>query len=88
MVTDISQIIEQDVKAAYLAFRSDDFRLMNIFANRIMSNAILSENPRLTLSGFFLKEIARICGEIKARQDLTTFSTSKSHADAYIQSFL
>lgn len=86
MVTDISQIIEQDVKAAYSAFRNDDFRLVNIFANRIMTNAILSEDPRLTLVGFFLKEVARICDGIKARKDLTTFSTAKSLGDAYIES--
>lgn len=86
MLTDISQIIEQDVKAAYSAFKNDDFTDMNIFANRIMSNAILSEDPRLNLVGFFLKEMARIYGPIKARKELSTFSTAKSLGDVYIRS--
>jgi len=83
---DIHEVIEQDVKAAYSAFQNDDFTDMNIFANRIMENAVLSEDPRLTLVGFFLKEMARIYGPIKARKDLSTFSTAKSLGDVYIRS--
>ena len=86
IVMNINQVIEQDVKAAYSAFKDDDFRDMNIFANRIMANAVLSDNPRLTLVGFFLKEMARIYGPIKARKELSTFSTAKSLGDAYIRS--
>jgi len=86
MLTDISEIIEQDVKAAYSAFKNDDFTDMNVFANRIMSNAMLSEDSRLILVGFFLKEIARIYGPIKARKELSTFTTAKSLGDAYIRS--
>jgi len=83
---DIYQVIEQDVKAAYSAFKNDDFTNMNIFANRIMANALLDKDPRLTLVGFFLKEIARIYGPIKARKGLSTFSTAKSLGDTYINS--
>lgn len=83
---DISQVIKQDLKAASSAFDSDDFRLMNIFANRIMSNSILGEDSRSTLVGFFLREIARIYGQIKAREELTIFTTAKSHGYAYIKS--
>ena len=86
MATDILEVIEQDVKAAYSAFKNDDFTDMNIFANRIMSNALLSEDPRFTLVGFFMKEMARIYGSIKARKDLSTFSTAKSLGDVYIKS--
>jgi len=86
MLTDISKIIEQDVKAAYSAFKNDDFTDTNIFANRIMANAILGEDSRLILVGFFLKEMARIYGPIKARKDLSTFSTAKSLGDVYIRS--
>ena len=86
MATSIVQVIEQDVKAVYSAFQNDDFANMNLFSNRIMANAILSEDPRLTLLGFSLKEIARIYGGIKARKDLTTFATAKSLGDVYIRS--
>jgi len=86
MATEISQIIEQDVKAAYSAFRNDDFRLMNIYANRIMTNAIFDEKPQLTLIGFFLKGISRIYDRMKAYKDLTAFATAKSIGDTYIKS--
>jgi hypothetical protein len=85
-IMDIHEVIEQDVKAAYLAFKDDNFRDMNIFANRIMSNAVLSTDYRFTLVGFFLKEMARIYGPIKARKELSAFSTAKSLGDVYIKS--
>lgn len=83
---DIRPVIKQDVKAAYSAFEDDNFRDMNMFANRIMSNAVLSEDSRLALVGFFLKEMVRIYAPMKARKDLSTFSTAKSLGEAYIKS--
>lgn len=83
---ELSQIIEQDVKATHLAFRDDDFTAMNMFANRVMANAILSEKPQLSLIGFFLKEMTRIYERIKAYEDLTTFATAKSLGETYIKS--
>lgn len=85
MATQISQIIQQDVKAAYSAFQNDDFRLVNIYANRIMTNSIFDKKPHLTLIGFFLKEVARIHDRMKAYKDLTTFATAKSIGDTYIK---
>jgi len=86
MAINIIQVIEQDVKAANLAFRDDDFANMNLFSNRIMANAILSDDPRLALLGFCLKEMARIYEGIKARKELITFATAKSFGDVYIKS--
>lgn len=85
MATQISQIIQQDVKAAYSAFQSDDFRVMNMYANRIMANSIFDEKPQLTLIGFFLKEVSRIHDRLKAYKDLTAFATAKSIGDTYIK---
>lgn len=85
MATQISQIIQQDVKAAYSAFQNDDFRRVNIYANRIMTNSIFDEKPELTLIGFFLKEASRIYNRMKAYKDLTTFATAKSIGDTYIK---
>jgi len=83
---DISRIIQEDLNAALSAFRDDDFRLMNIYANRIMSNAILGEDPMMMLPGFFLKEMSRIYGIIKAKKGLATFSTAKSLGETYVKS--
>lgn len=86
MAMETAHIIKQDVKAVHSAFQNDDFRMMNVFSNRIMANALLDEDPRMTLLGFFLKEMARMHREIKARTDLTTFSTAKSLGETYIES--
>lgn len=86
MATNIFQVIKQDVKAAGLAFQNDDFTDMNILSNRIMSNAMLSEDPRFTLIGFCLKETSGVYERIKARETLTTFATAKSLGDAFIRS--
>ena len=83
---EISQIIKQDAKAVLLAAQGDDFRLVNIYANRIMTNATFSKNPNFALIGFFFKEIAKICGHVKTRKDTTAYSTAKSIAVSYIES--
>lgn len=83
---EISQIIMQDLKAILLAAREDDYRLMNIFSNRIMMNATFNENSNFAVLGFFFKEIAKICGTIKTNKDTTAYSTAKSIALNYIES--
>jgi hypothetical protein len=83
---EISKIIKQDAKAALLAAQSDDFRTMNIYSNRIMTNAIFDKNPDFALIGFFFKEIARICGSVRTNKDTTAYSTAKSIAVSYIES--
>jgi hypothetical protein len=82
----ISEIIEQDVKAAFLSAQGDDFRLMNIYSNRIMMDAVFDKNPNFALIGFFLRQIAMICGHIKTGKDTTAYSTAKSIAVSYIKS--
>jgi hypothetical protein len=83
---DVSSIILQDYKATLSAFDKDDFSLVNIFANRIMTNAVIGAEPKYTLIGFFLKEVSRIYGRIKSRQEHTAFFTAKSHGDNYVKS--
>jgi len=83
---DISDVIKQDISAAYSAFQNDDFKNLNMFSNRIMANAIFSDDPRLVLIGFYLKGIAGIYGDLKALEDITAYSTAKSHGDSYIRS--
>lgn len=52
------KIIKQDINAACKALEEDEFDLMNIFANRITSNAYFIDNKRLTLPGVLIKEVA------------------------------
>jgi len=82
----VAKAIGEDVKAAAMAFESEDFDNMNIFANRIMANAIFStENNNLFLVGFFLKDIAFVYGSLKVSKQPTAFSTAKSLGSTYVQ---
>lgn len=84
----IPEVIKQDAKAALLAAKGDDFRVMNIYSNRIMANALFNSdpNPNFALIGFFFKEIARTCGQVRTGKEGTAYSTAKSIAVNYIES--
>ena len=81
----ISDIVKMDIEALYSAFSKEDFKKANMFANRIMSNAIISEDPRFAVIGFFLKDVALIYLEIKAKKETSMFSTAKSFGEVYIK---
>ena len=83
---EISHIIMQDLKAVLLAAKDDDYRLMNIYSNRIMMNATFSKSSNFAVIGFFLKEIAKICSSIKNNKKTTSYATAKSIALDYIES--
>ena len=59
----------EDMTAAKLAFEKEEFYMMNIIGNRIMSNAIFlgSEAQPIMLAGFFVKDIAMEMLNIAAR---------------------
>jgi len=81
----VYQAIKEDMKATLEAFRNDSFDDMNIYANRIMANAIFGDNRKLILPGFFLKDVSFIFGSLKIREKATAFSTAKSHGFKYIE---
>ena len=58
------QITRQDFQAARSAFISRNYELMNILANRLMTNAVLGKHAEreCAVPGFFLKEIALNAG--------------------------
>ena len=58
------QITRQDFQAARSAFISGNYELMNILANRLMTNAVLGKHAEreCAVPGFFLKEIALNAG--------------------------
>lgn len=84
----ISKMIKQDAKAVLLAAKGDDFRLMNIYSNRIMADSLFTNdpNPNFALIGFFFKQIAIICGPMKASKESAAYSTAKSIVINYIES--
>jgi len=80
----ISQAIKQDISAAVIAFDQDDFSEMNMFANRIMANAIFGEVEDLFLSGFFLKDVAGLFLNLRAMPKSAPLSTAKTVATKYV----
>ena len=59
------QITRQDFQAARSAFSSREYELMNMLANRLMTNAVLGKHAEreCAVPGFFLKEIAFNAGK-------------------------
>jgi len=76
--------ILEDIRAAIRAFELDDFELMNIFGNRIMSDALFSDSAKLALPGFFLKHVAIVYLRLKARLSGSKFSEAKRVGREYI----
>jgi len=79
-----AKVIMEDLDAALEAFRDDSFDNVNIFSNRIMSDATLIDT-NLFLLGFFLKDVAFTFGLLKTRQMAMPYSTAKSHGFKFIE---
>lgn len=86
-MTEIFQIVGCDIEASVKAFKENDFENMNIFANRSMANAILGEDKRLVLPGFFMKEFTIIFGSLEARggREAPAFSIAKTRGLTFVQ---
>jgi hypothetical protein len=81
----IKKAIEEDFNTAFEAFKNDSFERMNIYANRMMSNALFGDDPKIFLPGFFLKDVSFTYGLLKTRKSATAFSTAKSHGLVFIE---
>ena len=55
----MKEIIKQDIAAAIQAFEGDDFGLVNIMGNRLMSNLLLVGQGDLMIYGYLLKEASK-----------------------------
>lgn len=62
----VFSVTAEDIKVAAEAFRLDDFEMLNILGNRIMSNCIYCEESKLALVGLFVKQLALTYLEVKA----------------------
>ena len=51
----LKRVLISHINATREAYEKHDFELMNIFSNRIMSDAFISENISVGMAGFFLK---------------------------------
>jgi hypothetical protein len=81
----LKKAIAEDFKVTFEAFKNDSFDRMNIYSNRMMSNAIFGNDPKIFLPGFFLKDVAFTYGVLKARESPTAFSTAKAHGMVFVE---
>jgi hypothetical protein len=86
-LAEVFQIVRCDIEASIKAFEANDFENMNMFTNRSMANAILGEDKKLVLPGFFMKELVIIFGALEARggREQHAFSTAKTRGLAYVK---
>jgi hypothetical protein len=82
----VSEAIKQDIAAAVVSFEQDDFTAMNMYANRVMANAVFGESQELFLTGFFFKDIAGFFMNLKAMPIAVPLSTAKTVALKYVSS--
>jgi hypothetical protein len=82
----VSRIIKQDIAAAVAAFEQDDFASMNMYANRLMANALFGDIEEFFLPGFFFKDIAGFFLNMKFLSKPVALSTAKVVALKHINS--
>lgn len=51
------KILQQDINACVDSFEKDNFRLINIIANRYLENCLIFNEYRLCLPGIFIKDM-------------------------------
>ena len=75
--------LQEDLRAALLALEEDDYENMNIFANRVMSDATITSDNRFLLIGFFLKDVAIEMMELTSEKKATALATAKAHVNMF-----
>ncbi len=72
----VMEVLGEDFQAAKLSFEKDDYSLMNIYANRLASNAFLGDVSWAASIGHFLKQIA--VDALNARQRTDALNAVKA----------
>lgn len=80
---DVKPLLE-DLNAALIAFEQDDYQNMNIFANRIMSDAAILPDNKFLIFGFLLKDLAIEMMQLAAMKEPSAIATAKAHASMFV----
>lgn len=84
----IISVFQQDLSAFSAAVKSKDFRESNIFANRIMSNAFLTETQDFGIVGFILKELSNDGMLLQQSKNDTSFSDFIKTAQKFVSEII
>jgi hypothetical protein len=77
-------MLSKNIEVAKLSFKKDDFQLMNIIGNRIMSDSLFGEVREISLFGFFIKQAALNYLSLKSRLDDSDFTGTKLVGESYL----
>jgi hypothetical protein len=77
--------LQADFKAIQRSCADDDFDNMNVFANRLMSNAVIESDRKFLLIGFFLKDSAIEMLQLRAATKNSAVSTAKTLVLGFVQ---
>lgn len=77
-------VVEKDIKLAALAFKVDDFQLVNILGNRVMSDSVFIGKAHLAVTGFFIKQMALAYLNMKTQLASSEYLEAKLIGEEYI----
>lgn len=78
----------KNMRVAALSFKMEDFQLMNVIANRIMSDALFGNSEDFALFGFFIKQMALNYLNLKPRISQSDFLDAKLVGEEYLGTLL
>ena len=83
-----AEMYTKNMKVAVLSFKTEDFQLMNIIGNRIMSDAMFSNSETSALLGFFVKQMSLNYLNLKPRVSESDFLGAKLVGEEYFDNLV
>jgi len=77
-------VIRQDLKVARNAIDAEEFGMVNVIGNRIMSNLLVEDREELMIIGWMLKDLGGELGGIKEGKDKTKLEDAKKLAKEHL----
>ena len=78
----------KNINVAALSFKTEDFQLMNIIGNRIMSDSIFGDIEDFAILGFFVKQMALNYLNLKPRISESDFLDAKLVGEKYLDTLV
>jgi hypothetical protein len=82
------EMYTKNMKVAALSFKMEDFQLMNIISNRIMSDSLFGSSDNFAVFGFFVKQMALNYLNLKPRISESDFLDAKLVGEQYLDTLL
>ncbi len=79
-----TNVIRQDLKVAKNAIDDEEFEMVNVIGNRIMSNLLVEDREELMIVGWMLKDLGGELGGIKERKEEGKLEDAKKLAKEHL----